>query len=94
MYETYTMIGDYASCNQTANMQWLMVHSIDFYACMPKSNLPLATFLAPIHLPLWVNTSASGGHVCSGRGASLNCLHSSTTQDQLMIFFEQNNALL
>ena len=92
MFETHhTMIGDCVSCNQTANMQWFIVHSIDFFACMPKHNLPLATFLAPTHLPLLVNTSTFGGHICSGRRASLNCLHSGTTGsiDQLV---EQHSA--
>lgn len=69
----------HASCSQTASMQCFIVDSIDFHAFMPKNNLPLATFLAPIHLPMLAHTSAFGGHVCSGRGASLNCLHSRTT---------------
>lgn len=60
-------------------MQCFIVDSIDFHAFMPKNNLPLATFLAPIHLPILAHTSASGWHVWRGRGASLNCLHSRTT---------------
>ena len=60
VYATHTLIGDHASCNQTASMQCFIVDSIDFHAFLPKNNLPLATFLAPIHLPILAHTSASG----------------------------------